>query len=250
MRFFKLIIEYDGADFSGWQLQNHRYRTVQGEIERALKQIFKKRIRIIGSGRTDAGVHAKGQVAGFAVRTRLQCQDIQKALNFYLPEDLVIHHVIETEANFHARYSVKSKIYKYVILNQKTRSPLERHRCWQIPRPLNLGLMRQAAKIIKGKHNFRGFMSANSVENDSILRNTVRTVTKLNIKKQGAKIIVEIEADGFLYKMVRNIVGTLVQVGLKKMNQKLISKIYKEKTRMLVPAPAPAFGLYLWCVKY
>lgn len=252
MRNIKLTLEYDGTDFNGWQRQDRSKRTVQGEIEKALSQILKKKISITASGRTDSGVHAKGQTANFKTTSTMTPVQILKALNALLPEDLAVIAAEEVPLNFHARYSVKSKIYRYTILNRPSRSPLQCRESFFYPRPLNLFQMRKEAKFLLGRKNFKSFRASDPAaeENGSKGKNTVRTIHRLEIRKNGDFILIEIEANGFLYKMVRNIVGTLLEIGSGQRPAGSIQKILKAKNRKVAGPTAPAQGLCLLEVHY
>ena len=251
LRNIKLTLEYDGTDFYGWQVQIKSQRTVQAEIEKALKKIFKKHVTLFGSGRTDSGVHALGQVANFHAETKLPIATIQTALNANLPKDIAVVGIEEVGPRFHARFSVKSKTYRYAILNRPARCALQRRFCFFYPYPLDLRLMRAEAKALVGRHDFRSFQAANP---SRPLRDekatTVRTVLGVEIKRKDDFIYIDIEADGFLYKMVRNIVGTLFGIGSGKLPKGSIHQILKRNDRTIAPAPAKAQGLALVEVKY
>jgi len=256
MRNFKLIIEYEGTNYRGWQAQNSKLqiancksqtRTIQGEIEKALVKLFGKEIRILGSGRTDAGVHALGQVANFRCGTHLKPQNIRNALNNFLPCDIRILQVNEVAENFHARFSAKSKTYRYLILNRKTNSVFYRRLSWWIPYELDFCAMRRAAKIFLGRHNFKAFTAADKKRKSD---NFVRTVKRISLKKYRDFIVLDIEADGFLYNMVRNIVGTIVDVGRGKFTPENVKCILASADRKLAGPSAPATGLFLSKVKY
>jgi len=249
MRTVKITLEYDGTGFNGWQIQARPNRTVQGEIESVLKKIFKKNVRCIGSGRTDSGVHALGQVAHFKVATRMNPEQILKALNSNLPQDIAVHAACFVRASFHARFAAKRKTYRYVILNRPVASALERNHCWHIRQRLNLTAMRRAAKDLVGRKDFRSF-TASDTALGSRGKNTVRRISRLDIRKKKDFILIEIEADGFLYKMVRNIAGTLVEVGLNRLSQGLIKDILRRKNRGCAAITAPAQGLFLVNVTY
>ncbi|MBI5150420.1 MAG: tRNA pseudouridine(38-40) synthase TruA [Candidatus Omnitrophica bacterium] len=247
-RNIKLTIEYDGTDFYGWQIQAKHQRTVAGEIEKALKKIFHKNIRLIGSGRTDSGVHALGQVANFKVVSPLKLQQIKRALNANLPEDVAVWRVEEVGADFHAQYSVHSKTYRYTVLNRDVRSPLQRHYCLVYPYPLNVRRMKEEAKSLVGRKDFRAFQAANPSRDEKAT--TVRTVRRVDIRKKGDFLSIEIEADGFLYKMVRNIVGTLLEAGQGRLPKGSIKAILAQKDRALAGDTARPQGLTLVEVKY
>jgi len=246
-RNIKLTLEYDGTHFNGWQVQDKSKRTVQGEIEKVLSKIFKKKCRIMGSGRTDSSVHAKAQVVNFKTTSTMTPVQILKALNAWLPEDVSITHAQEVPLNFHAQYSVKSKIYRYSILNRPSRSALERHVSFFYPHHLNLTLVRREAKNLLGKKDFKSFQAADF---SRAKRNTIRTIKKIQIRKSADFIYIDIEADGFLYKMVRNIVGTLLEISSGKRSLGSIQKILKAKNRKAAGQTAPAKGLCLLEVKY
>lgn len=244
MQNIKLTIEYDGTRFAGWQLQSNANNTIQEVIEKALGKILKERVRLTPAGRTDAGVHAKGQVANFKTKSKLTPEVIQRALNGQLPKDVVIKKAESAPLNFHARYRATSKSYRYTILNNKIRSPINRHYAAFIPYQLDVKPMQEAARSLVGRHDFRSFQT--KVDNKS----AVRTIKTLMIKKNKGLIYIDVEGDGFLYNMVRNIVGTLVEVGRGKLNPKDISEILRKKARSSAGPCAPAEGLCLMKVRY
>ena len=222
-----------------------RKRSIQETIEDALQRIFHKRIRLIGSGRTDSGVHAQAQVANFKINTKMSPLQIQKALNSLLPEDVVIITADEVSLDFHARFSAKGKWYCYRILNRPYPSALDRLYSYFVPYPLNLSLMKREAAILLGRHNFKAFQASDKRERPSI-----RTIKKLEIKKRKNSIDIDIIADGFLYNMVRNIVGTLVDIGRGRFPEGSMKRILKSKDRALAGETAPARGLCLMEVYY
>jgi len=244
-RNFRLIIEYDGACFHGWQIQKN-LRTVQGEITRALGSLTGQAVSVIGSGRTDAGVHAMAQVASFTCDTRLDPGTIQKALNSILARDIVIHDCREVPLNFHARYSAKSKTYRYRILNRDLPAALYRGYAWHIRKPLDLEAMTAALSHILGRHDFSSFEGAGSPKASSE-RHVMAAA--FNTAADGY-LAFEITADGFLKHMVRNIVGTLVEVGLGKKTPAAVADILAAKDRSRAGATAPGHGLFLVCVNY
>ncbi|MCM8763514.1 MAG: tRNA pseudouridine(38-40) synthase TruA [Candidatus Omnitrophica bacterium] len=257
MRNFQLIIEYDGTNYQGWQIQDRKFeirnlksgriKTIQGEIEGALEKIFGKRIKLIGSGRTDSGVHALGQVANFRCDTYLKPLNILNALNSYLSSDVRVLKVKEVEKEFHARFSAKSKVYRYIILNHPVASVFYRNYSWWIKQRLDYYAMRRTIRLFLGKHNFKAFTTTDPKRKT---QNFVRTVKKISFKKYRDFLIFEIEADGFLYKMVRNIVGTLVEVGKGKLTPRDVRNIFSTKERKFSGPSAPARGLFLLKVKY
>ena len=247
MRNFKITLEYDGAQFAGWQTQAQGERTVQGELEAVLLRVFKQPIKVIASGRTDSGVHAWGQVISFKAETRMKPLEIQRALNSLLPADIAVHEVLDVKGDFHAQYSVKEKTYRYTVLNRKHRSVFLRDRVYFYPYPLNIVRMRKAAKYLIGRHDFKSFQAYDPRRAE---RQTVRTIGKIAIKKEGDLIHIGVTADGFLYKMVRNIAGTLLAIGSGQLPQDDMPRILKAKNRKLAWDTAPAEGLCLMAVKY
>jgi len=231
MRNFKLILEYDGTNFSGWQTQAVGLRTVQNHLEENLEKIFKTKVHCQASGRTDSGVHAVGQVAHFKVDTKIKASLIHRALNSFLDRDLSVIKVTEVPLDFHAQKDVKTKTYRYTILNRSYPSALWRDRAYFYPDQLNLSAMRQAARQIKGTHDFKPFQSA---AQRSRIKNTVRTIKNLSIIKEGDLIHITITSDGFLYKMVRNITGALIAAASGRSNSRT----------------APSHGLCLISVRY
>lgn len=247
-RTIKLTIEYDGTDFHGWQIQKKNNRTVQGEIEKALQKILKHKIRVIGSGRTDRGVHAVGQVAHLKTSSTLPALTFLKALNNHLPEDIAILKVEDAPDNFHAQYSVQGKIYRYTILNRTAPCAHLRHLINHFPYQLNVAAMRQEAKSLIGKKDFKSFQAAYSSWRQS--GSTIRTIKRIAIHRKDDFIHIDIEADGFLYKMARNIVGTLLDIGTGKLPKGSIKNVLAQKTRTAASKTAPAKGLCLLAVKY
>lgn len=245
MRNIKLIIEYDGTNYFGWQRQP-RETTIQEVLENALEKITGKRITIIGSGRTDSGVHALAQVANFKTESTMTPFQFQKALNSLLPKDIVIKEAENVDLNFNSQFSAKSKVYIYVILNRDYPSALERLRAWFISDRLHLSRMEEAARMVIGEHDFRAF--ALSKLN---VKTTVRRVLGAELEeKSNGRIEFEIEASGFLKGMVRLIVGTLVQVGKGKITPENFREILEsgDKTNFVITAPAR--GLFLKKTKY
>lgn len=245
MRNLKIIIEYDGTNYQGWQIQ-HNAPTLQGIIEEKLGILTGEKIHLIGSGRTDAGVHALGQVANFKTQSQLDVGSIQKALNSLLPRDIVIMKIEETNDGFHARKDSKSKVYEYRILNQNLRSVFLHAYAWHIPQKLNLSEMKKATQILIGEHDFSAFRTVGSST-----RTSVRKVIQAQWRKPLEGLIYfEIEANGFLKQMVRSIVGTLVEVGRGKIHPEEFREILESKDRRKAGPTAPAHGLFLKEVKY
>ena len=245
MKNIKIVIEYDGTDYHGWQCQAN-LPTVQKTIEDALRQITGESIKITGSGRTDAGVHAMGQVASFLTETQLDPETLRKALNSTLPRDISIIKAQEVPDDFHAQFSSRSKVYEYRIFNRQHPPALQRNRAWHIPEKLDAGKMKEAAAYLEGTHDFSVFATA-----DITVKTTVRTVERIHVKKTREGIIlVEIEADGFLKRMVRMITGTLVQTGRGKLSPEGFGQILAEGEKTKDVFTAPPQGLFLKKVIY
>jgi tRNA pseudouridine38-40 synthase len=245
MNNFKLTIEYDGTAYKGWQRQAED-PTVQAEIERALEQMTRSKITVIGAGRTDAGVHALGQVANFRCDTRLAPDAILKGLNSLLPPDIAIRDCGLMPAEFHARFAARSKRYHYRILNRAARAAVGRDYAWFIHRPLDTRAMGQATEHLLGRRDFKAFESAGSPR-----AHTERHVMQAAWKEAEDRCLTfQIEADGFLRGMVRNIVGTLVAVGLGKLDPQGIEGILASRDRRRAGVTAPARGLFLVEVYY
>ena len=242
---FKLIIEYDGSSYHGWQRQKNR-KTIQGEIEKAIMTITGKKIALTGSGRTDAGVHAFGQVANFYCDTEISPEVFQRGLNSLMPKDIIIKECNTVNEKFHARYDAKTKTYQYRILNRTTPAAICRQYAWFIKKKLDLDAMQSAILHIIGINDFKAFEGAGSPRSS-----TKRRVINADLQQKKKKyLIFEIEADGFLRFMVRNIVGTLLDVGLCKITPDDFKKILLSKDRNLAGATAPPHGLFLMNVKY
>ena len=242
---FKIIIEYNGACYHGWQRQKND-RTVQEEIEKAVLSITGQQVSLKGSGRTDAGVHAYAQVANFKCKTEIGPQDFLGGLNSLTDEDIVITNCEEVQASFHARYDVKSKTYVYKILNRPNPAAIFRQYAWHIRKELNLEAMRAAISHLIGSHDFKAFEGAGSPRT-----HTNRRVYKAGLtQEEDGYLAFEIDADGFLRFMVRNIVGTLVDVGRGKISPDDFKRILESKDRDQAGATAPAHGLFLKKVSY
>ncbi|MFQ5964164.1 MAG: tRNA pseudouridine(38-40) synthase TruA [Candidatus Scalinduaceae bacterium] len=243
MKNIKLTIEYDGTNYAGWQ-QQKKEKTIQETLKIAIEKVVNEKIMLHGAGRTDAGVHALGQVANFETKSNIPIPKLVQAINFYLPKDIVVKSARKVSGTFHSQYSAKSKIYRYTILNNNTRSAINRKFCYHYNAGLDIEKMKSVSKVLIGKHNFNTFKS----KSDNI--SNIRTIKKLEIRKKGEYLLLTIEADGFLYKMVRAIVGTLLEVGMGKMSIKEFKKVLKSGERSLAGATVHAQGLCLLQVKY
>ncbi len=244
MRNVKLTIQYDGTDYSGWQFQKNA-RSIQEVIKHRLEKITGYSVNLIGSGRTDAGVHAQAQIANFKTRSNIPIKNLQMALNSALPKDIVISGIEEARASFNAQRSAKTKLYRYTIANSDFVDPFVRHFAAKCFYRLDIRAMRRAAKFLLGRHDFKSFQTV-----DGRQRNSVRTVKKIEIEKVGDLMYIYIEADGFLYNMARNIVGTLVEAGRKKISPDKVKDILLKRDRRFCGPTMPAKGLSLVKVKY
>ncbi|MEX2111756.1 MAG: tRNA pseudouridine(38-40) synthase TruA [Pirellulales bacterium] len=248
MRWFKLTLAYDGTNYCGWQVQPGRI-TLQETLEAALTSITGQPIRVTASGRTDAGVHALGQVVGFASETHLEPAVLQKALNGTLPLDMAVVSAEIAHQGFHATHDAKRKTYRYTIDDGPVRDVFARHYAWQHRSPLDVEAMRRAATTLVGTHDFSSFESHGSPR-----ENSVRTVYSLSIERLPApattRIILEIEGNGFLYNMVRAIVGTLVDVGRGAESEAWPGEVLAARDRSAAGQTAPAHGLCLVRANY
>ena len=244
MQNYKLTLEYEGLNYNGFQIQKNG-NTIQAEIEKALQKLFHQQIRIISCGRTDSGVHALGHVINFKVDTKIKDDNILKALNRYLPLDIVVKKVQKVPLDFHAQYDAKGKVYEYTIINQLIRSPLRDRYAHRINQELDVAAMKKAMKALEGKHDFRSFASKTSLD-----KNTVRTIYKAQLVVKKNQMILRFEGNGFLYNMVRNMVGTVLDVGMKKTTVTDFKKILQAKDRTQAGPIVPAKGLLLKKVSY
>ena len=237
----KLIVEYDGTDFCGWQTQPG-LRTVQSELESAIAKIAGESVRVTASGRTDAGVHALGQVVHFDASKELGAK-YAGALNYYLPHDVRVRSAQNVGQDFHARFSAVDKTYFYLMYESKTDSAVLRNRAARVEHKLNVAAMDRAAKEFCGKHDFAAFMSSGS---DTLT--TVRTVTGASVKRKDGLIVFTVSADGFLYNMVRKMSAALIEVGKGKMTADGIKALLSHDATFTFVAPPQ--GLYLYKVVY
>ncbi len=243
---FRFIIEYDGTDFEGWQAQGEDHRTVQGCIAEALATLAGEPVSLMGSGRTDAGVHAEAQVANARFETRLREVELQRALNATLPPDVAIRAVHRVDDDFDARRAALSKRYRYTIWNHPLRSPLRARTSWWVRAPLDLSAIEKAAGELLGEHDFASFQATGSQ-----VKSSVRTLLGAELSgSAGGALQLEFEGDGFLRYMVRNLVGTLVEVGRDRIAPDAIAGILSACDRAAAAATAPAHGLTLVSVRY
>jgi tRNA pseudouridine38-40 synthase len=244
MRNIVLSLAYDGTNYHGWQCQPNAL-TVQEVLNNALGRILNHPVTIYAGGRTDAGVHAMGQIINFHTEKVIALRTLAKGLNSILPRDIRVNNAREEEISFHARYSAKSKTYIYCILNTPYNSPFLERYAWHIHYTLNVSAMDDAAKVIIGEHDFSAFKKKNEA-----YKSTIREIFRAGVKIKGDLIYFIIEARGFLRYMVRNIMGSIVLVGSGKITAEEFIKILESKDREKAGPTAPARGLFLRKIKY
>lgn len=245
MRNIKLTIEYDGKEFNGWQKQPNKLN-IQGTIEQAIKTITGEDVDLQASGRTDAGVHALGQVANFKTNSNIPIEKMSIAINCNLKKSIRIVKAEEVEERFHSRLSCKRKTYRYIINNSEIPSAIYRNLETHIPYKLDIEKMKQAVKYFEGEHDFKAFKASGTSSKSSI-----RTIYKAEVLKMpNNRIYIELTGNGFLYNMVRIIAGTLVDVGTGEIKPEDIEKIIESKDRTNAGKTLPPQGLYLVCVNY
>jgi tRNA pseudouridine38-40 synthase len=245
-RNIKMVLQYDGTRYHGWQWQKNAL-TIQAVVEEKIQDLTKEQVRVIASGRTDTGVHALHQVCHFLGHSDMDPDSIRKGLNSLLPEDILVRHVEQAPSDFHARYSVKSKVYEYRILNREQPDLFLRHYAWHMARKLDLTRMEACVSFLRGRHDFSSFKSARS-DNLNPVREMIRA--ELHGPSEDGLIRFVFEADGFLRHMVRNIVGTVVEVGSGRINPDEFLKIVEAKDRKRAGVKAPPQGLFLTMVRY
>ncbi|MFA5537240.1 MAG: tRNA pseudouridine(38-40) synthase TruA [Bacillota bacterium] len=247
-RRIKLLLSYDGTNYAGWQIQTGQphVKTIQGQLERALTVITKgKLIRVYGAGRTDSGVHARGQVCHFDFPGLIPIDRFPTAINSILPRDIRCHLAEEVDEDFHAQHSAKYKTYSYSINQSYIADVFLRNYYHHEPYPLRLKAMKEAGRLLVGRMDFKGFSATGSSQEDFI-----RTVTELTIEQTGDKVLIKVTGDGFLYNMVRIMAGTLIAIGRGKMMTEAIEKILQTKDRAYAGPTAAAKGLCLERIIY
>lgn len=240
----KLTIQYDGTNYSGWQKQKNA-QTIQEQIEKAINKVTGENVNLIGSGRTDTGVHAKGQVANFITNSSIPGDRFKYALNTKLPDDISIVESMEVPDEFHSRFDALGKEYKYIIYNKKIRNPLYRNFTYHVNYNLDLATMENALDYFLGTHDFSAFMP---IKND--VHSAIKTIYDISLYKKNDFIFFSIKGNAFLHNMIRIIVGTLIDVGNKKIQAKSIPFIIKSRDRKIAGHTASAQGLYLEEVYY
>jgi tRNA pseudouridine38-40 synthase len=242
---WKCLVAYEGTDFSGWQAQPDK-NAVQDHIERRLRELLATEVRIHGSGRTDAGVHARGQVFHFDASWRHGADKLLAALRGGLPPTIQVRTAEPVAPEFHARFSASGKIYHYHIAHGEWADPFAHRYTWSIPRRLDVGAMRAVADVLRGRHDFRAFSAFGGEERE----NTVRTLTRLDLIENGPHLRIEAEAEGFLYKMVRSLAGALAYAGLGKLGPERVAALLANRERTAEVETAPPQGLFLMRVHY
>ena len=243
-RRLRLVVEYDGTDFSGWQRQANGF-TVQEAIERAAARIVGGPVSVVGAGRTDAGVHAMGQVAALTIDKPIKLRGIQRGLNTYLPREVSIVSVDEVPIDFDPRRDAERKLYRYRVWNSETRNAVEDRYAWHVRPALDTAAMQQAAALLVGRHDFAGFRAA-----DCERQTTVRTMMRDDVARTGLAVTIEVEGEAFLKNMVRIISGTLVSVGRGRHSVADVAALLVHKDRTRGGETAPAKGLCLVRVDY
>lgn len=247
---YKMIIEYDGTRYNGWQKQTNTDNTIQGKLENIISKYFDQEIEIHGSGRTDAGVHARGQVANFKVThsDTICVSDILRDLNSFLPEDIRIISLVEADPRFHARLNAKTKTYRYCIEISDKRDVFNRKYAMLLKRQPDVFLMRSASEKFLGEHNMAGFSDSKTK------KSTIRRIDNITFSSEffagGERLFIDYTGNGFLYHTVRLITGTLLSIGLGESSPDIIDSIFSTNNRKQVPFMAPAEGLYLMEVCY
>ena len=245
MKNYKITIQYDGTRYNGWQRLGNTSNTIQGKIEDVLSRMVGHSVEIHGSGRTDKGVHACGQVANFKINTELSVLEIKDYLNRYLPEDIAVIDACEINERFHSRLCVKSKTYVYRIWNSNVPDVFRHKYMYTVEDKLNLDAMKKTAEYMLGTHDFSGLSSLKKYK-----KSTVRTIYKITVEKQDAEIIITVNGNGFLYNMVRIISGTILEAGLGLRVPESVLDIFENKTREMAGKTLPAKGLMLLEVDY
>lgn len=245
MKNYKVTLMYDGSRYDGWQKQGNTENTIQGKIETLLTRLQGEPVEIFGAGRTDAGVHARGQVFHVKLNTGMSAGELKQKLNRYLPEDIAAVKVEEADMRFHSRLNASGKIYEYRIHNSAAGNPFLRKYYYQIEEPLDVVSMRLAAENLTGTWDFQSFCSSKRSK-----KSTVRTVYNISLTKKEADLILTFHGNGFLYNMVRILTGTLIEVGLGKRSPESMREILDRKDRAAAGFTAPAQGLCLVEVEY
>ena len=244
VRKIKMKIAYDGADYHGWQIQPG-FKTIQEEVNRALTDLLRTEVHVTAASRTDAGVHALGQVGVIKLDSRIPTENLARAVTDRLPLDIAVIKAEEVPQDFNVMGEVKSKLYRYTIYTSTVRPVLDIRHCWHLPAKLDVEKMAKAARLLEGKKDFKSFASAADKRKSS-----VRTIFQCRVNQQEDWVYIDVCGDGFLYHMVRNIVGTLAEIGRGKRDPEEIPDIIAVRDRQAAGSKAPPFGLCLVWVKY
>ena len=245
MRNIRLLIQYEGTRYQGWQKQTSTDNTIQGKLETLLTRMCGEQIQIQASGRTDAGVHALGQVANFHTDSQMSVEEMLSYINQYLPEDIAVVEIAEAAPRFHSRLNATRKYYRYRIINNDIPNIFWRRYAWEMSESLDLEAMRRAAELLCGEHDFKSFTSAKKGK-----KSTVRRIDSIEITEKDGFVVMDFEGDGFLHHMVRILVGTLVEVGLGKRTPESMEELLEAKNRELAGPLVPSKGLMLMKVTY
>ncbi len=250
-RTLKLTIAYDGTRYAGWQVQAQRHQarqqpTIQGTLETILRRILQESVRVIGSGRTDAGVHAIAQVAHMKTRSSMSRERLLRSVNQLLPPDIAVTHIDEAPASFHARFTVTKKRYQYRFFLGDVAPPFIRPYIHQVQTPVNLRMMRREAAVLQGWHDFKAFGRASSLRQ----RKSTRAITAIALTRRDRELRLDVEGNGFLHTMVRSIAGTLLDVGRGRLPPGTVRQMLTTGKRQLAGTTAPAKGLTLVSVSY
>lgn len=244
MQNYRALIQYDGTRYSGWQRQGNTAATIQGRLEKAISGLLEEEIELHGSGRTDAGVHAVGQVANFKTAKPLALPQFIGQLNEILPDDIAVLEIVPAEPRFHARLTAKEKVYRYSIRNSHCADVFRRRFEYKLPEPLDVEKMQKAAELLVGTHDFRGFSTGRTK------KSTVRTIYSIDITSSDGRVDILFTGDGFLYNMVRILTGTLIEIGMGTREIDSIHVVFDTKDRTRAGFTAPAQGLSLMEVRY
>jgi tRNA pseudouridine38-40 synthase len=244
MNNYKMTVQYDGTRYSGWQRQGNTAQTIQYKLEQALERLLEEPIEVSGSGRTDAGVHAKGQVANFKTEQTVDCEDFLVRLNQALPEDIAVTELSTASPRFHARLSAKEKTYCYTINTGYVQDVFQRRYEYRLSEPMDLTAMKQAANLLLGTHDFRGFSTGHTK------KSTVRYLRSIDFSWEKGKLRITYMGNGFLYNMVRILTGTLIEVGRGTRDPESVLAVFETKDRQLAGFTAPPQGLCLMQVTY
>lgn len=244
MKNYRIVVQYDGTRYNGWQRQGNTKNTIQERFENVLFEMCGTNVEVFASGRTDAGVHAEAQIANFKCSTSMTCNEIKKYLNHYLPQDILVTNIEETDERFHSRLNAVSKTYEYKIATQKPDVFIRKY-VYVTDKQPDIKIMKKAATELCGTHDFKGFSSVGRSK-----KSTVRTINYIDITEEKGIISIKINGNGFLYNMVRIIAGTLFEIGTGDKDISVIQKVFDTKDRQYAGITLPACGLILKEVFY